>query len=177
MYQPKSVYTQLALETIIATVNGVSLDASTDLHINEALKSRQACFVSLHTRDGALRGCIGTIKPVEENLFHEIIRNAESACSRDSRFSPVTKWELDDLEISVDVLSIPEEIYNPKQLDVEKYGVIITEGSFRRAVLLPNIPSIKSVDEQLRIVKKKAGINQKSLKGLKIERFTSTRYL
>ncbi|MEA3446337.1 MAG: AmmeMemoRadiSam system protein A [Bacteroidota bacterium] len=176
MYKAKSIYTQLALETIVAKAKGLSLEVSRELQTDEKLKIERACFVSLHKSNGDLRGCIGTIKPVEENLYHEIVRNAEAACTRDSRFEAVAIEELNDLEISVDVLSLPEEIDDIALLDVEKYGVIISDGTFRRAVLLPNIHSITSVEEQLRIVKRKAGINQKSLQGLKIERFTSTRY-
>ncbi|MCF8370442.1 MAG: AmmeMemoRadiSam system protein A [Bacteroidales bacterium] len=176
MYEPKSIYTQLALEAIIAKVKGQPFEASKELQIDENLKMKRACFVSIHLTNGDLRGCIGTIKPVEENLFFEIIRNAEAACTRDSRFEPVIGNELDDLEISVDVLSLPEEIRDISELDVENYGVIVSDGHYQRGVLLPNIPSVTSVEEQLKIVKRKAGIHQKSLKGLKIERFTSTRY-
>lgn len=176
MYKPKSIYTQLAHEAIIAKVKGQPLETSRDLEINENLKIQRACFVSLHLRNGDLRGCIGTIKPVEENLYFEIIRNAEAASTRDSRFDPVRAEELEELEISVDVLSLPEEIKDVSELDAEKYGVIVSDGPYQRGVLLPNIPSITSVEEQLKIVKRKAGIYQKSLKGLKIERFTSTRY-
>lgn len=176
MYIAKSIYTQLAIEAIIAKVNGHSLEASKELQTDENLKIQRACFVSLHLTNGDLRGCIGTIKPVEENLFFEIVRNAEAACTRDSRFETVGVEELENLEISVDVLSLPEEIKDISELDVIKYGVIVSDGPYQRGVLLPNIPSITTVDEQLKIVKRKAGINQKSLKGLKIEKFTSTRY-
>jgi uncharacterized protein (TIGR00296 family) len=66
-------------------------------------------FVSLKI-NGALRGCIGTIYPVQDSLGEEIIHNAVSACAKDPRFSPVTKDELTSLVYSVDVLGAPEVI-------------------------------------------------------------------
>ena len=76
--------------------------------IPEEFKVQLACFVSIYNNDESLRGCIGTIEPREDNLWFEIISNAESACSRDSRFSPVESKELKQIQVSVDVLSKPK---------------------------------------------------------------------
>ena len=176
MYNPKSIYTEVALAAIVAKVKNKESAIPDVLKNNSQLLDVQSCFVSIHLKNGDLRGCIGTIKPVEKNLYHEILRNAEAACTRDSRFRPVSEEELENLKVSVDVLSVPEEIQNVDDLDAEKYGIIISDGAFRRGVLLPNIPTVDSVDEQIRIVKRKAGIVQNSNHGLIIERFTSTRY-
>ena len=61
---------------------------------NELLKARAACFVSLKTRAGDLRGCIGTIEPAKQNLAEELIANAINAATRDPRFPPVASHEL-----------------------------------------------------------------------------------
>ena len=62
---------------------------------SELLRARAACFVSLKTLDGELRGCIGTIEPAQETLAAEVIANAISAATRDPRFSavPPENWE------------------------------------------------------------------------------------
>jgi AmmeMemoRadiSam system protein A len=118
---------------------------------------RQAgAFVSLH-KHGGLRGCIGTIEPTAPNVAEEIIRNAISAATRDPRFPPVQPDELDDLEISVDVLSPPEPIESLEELDVERYGVIVESG-WRRGLLLPNLEGVDSVEYQVSIARRKAGI-------------------
>lgn len=122
----------------------------------DIVNRRAACFVSLH-KNNELRGCIGTLEPVQESLAEEIIENAISACSRDPRFPAVTPDELDDIHCSVDVLGVPEDIDGPDQLDVKRYGVIVSQG-FRRGVLLPDLEGVDTVEEQIRIAKAKAGI-------------------
>ena len=82
-------------------------------------------FVSLHAH-GQLRGCIGTTEPTMENVAWETVQNAVSACAKDPRFPPVTVSELDSLEYSVDVLGQLEPISSPVELDVKKYGVIVS---------------------------------------------------
>ncbi|MEG1331238.1 MAG: AmmeMemoRadiSam system protein A, partial [Eubacterium sp.] len=113
-------------------------------------------FVTLY-KAGELRGCIGTIKPVTENLGEEIIRNAIEASSYDPRFLPVETQELYQLEVSVDILEIPEYIENKEELDPKRYGLIVEKG-LRRGLLLPNLTGIETAEEQLAMAKHKAGI-------------------
>ena len=121
------------------------------------LETRAGAFVSIKKR-GDLRGCIGTISPTRDNLADEIVGNAINACSRDPRFNPVTPDELTDLTISVDILSDAEPINSPAELDVIKYGVIVSRG-YRRGLLLPNLEGVDTVEYQLQIALSKAGIN------------------
>ena len=127
--------------------------------IDEELTGRRAgTFVSIH-KEGLLRGCIGTIAPTRKNVAQEIIANAVSACSRDPRFSPVGEDELKDLEISVDVLGETEDISSPEELDVKRYGVIVSCGE-RRGLLLPDLDGVDTVEEQIDIARKKGGIGK-----------------
>lgn len=105
---------------------------------------------------GLLRGCIGTYEPTEESLAEEIIVNAIRAATEDPRFPPVTAGELPELTVSVDVLSPPEPCAE-QDLDPKRYGVIVAAG-WRRGLLLPDLPGVDTVEEQLRIAKLKAGI-------------------
>lgn len=123
---------------------------------DDLLSARAGVFVSLHEM-GELRGCIGTIAPTQDNLALEIIRCGVLACSDDPRFPPVAEDELAFLEYSVDVLEEPEQINSLDQLDVLEYGVIVTLG-WRRGLLLPNLEGIDSVEQQVAIAKRKAGI-------------------
>lgn len=176
MYQPKSIYTKVALETILNFLKGKDVEIPEEELTTELLENRNGCFVSLHKTDGSLRGCIGTIEPVEENLYNEICRNAFSAAMRDNRFSPITLQEINDVEISVDVLTVPEEIFDLDDLDPDIFGVIVTDGAFKRAVLLPSIPGIDTLEKQLEIVKRKAGLEKVKNEKLRFFRFTSNRY-
>ena len=123
-----------------------------DYMINETA----AAFVSIHKYNN-LRGCIGTILPTKESLAKEIIDNAVLAAFEDLRFIPITKDELEDLEINVDVLSKSEPVSTKEELDPKKYGIIITE-EYKRGVLLPDIEGVDTIEQQIEIAKKKAGI-------------------
>ena len=138
----------------------------------EMLNRRAGAFVSIH-KNGNLRGCIGTILSTTDCVAEEIIQNAISASTKDPRFPAITKSELPDLDISVDVLSEPEDIDSPDQLDVKRYGVIVTKG-FRRGLLLPDLEGVDTVEEQIAISKMKAGIGDEE--EVSLQRFEVIRH-
>ncbi|MBQ3935970.1 MAG: AmmeMemoRadiSam system protein A, partial [Ruminococcus sp.] len=125
---------------------------------DEMKNTRAGAFVSIH-KNGELRGCIGTIAPTEPSVAQEIISNAISAASRDPRFDPITEDELSQLEINVDVLNEPEQISSLDELDVKRYGVIVSNG-FRRGLLLPDLDGVDSPEQQVRIARAKGNIRQ-----------------
>ena len=140
----------------------------------EDLTARRAgAFVSIHEH-GQLRGCIGTISPARSNLAEEIIFNAISASTRDPRFPPIRKEELPFLEINVDVLGEPEDIESEDDLDVKRYGVIVTNG-LRRGLLLPDLDGVDTVQQQIAIAKQKAGIA--SFEKVSLQRFEVVRHI
>jgi uncharacterized protein len=176
MYKAKSPYAGLALDAIVAVASNKDVELIKSRKVSDEFKEQLACFVSIHLIDGSLRGCIGTIEPREKNLHFEIISNAVSAATRDTRFSPIRSSELKNLEVSVDILSKPYLIEDINQLDPKKFGVIVSDGSFSRGVLLPDIEGIETVEKQLNIAKRKAGLSDYKVNELKIYAFTSTRY-
>ena len=162
---------KLAKETIKRYIrSGETLSVPEKL--TDEMKEKRGTFVSLKKR-GYLRGCIGTISPMRSNVAEEIISNAISAAIKDPRFPPVTIDELDDLDISVDVLSEAEKISDIDQLDPKKYGVIVTSGR-KRGLLLPNLEDVNTIEEQIDIAKKKAGIEPDE--DVEIMRFEVKRY-
>lgn len=129
-------------------------------------------FVSIKKK-GELRGCIGTLQPTRESIALEIIQNAVSAATQDSRFPPVTSAEINELEYSVDVLSKPERISGKEELDTKKYGVIVKSGK-HRGLLLPDLEGVDTPEEQIRIAAMKAGIH--STEEMELYRFEVKRY-
>lgn len=121
------------------------------------MQGRAGTFVSIHDRRGNLRGCIGTIEPQQPTVAQEVIQNAISAATRDPRFPPVQPEELEDLDIKVDVLTKPEPIDSMDQLDPKRYGVIVESG-WRRGLLLPDLEGVDTVEYQVEIAMRKAGI-------------------
>lgn len=144
---------RLSVETFVKTRRSAHLPAD----ISEELTSRRAGVFTTLYKNGQLRGCIGTTVPTTDNVAQEILQNGISACSQDPRFPPVTEAELPYLEYSVDVLGTPEEIVSPAQLDVKRYGVIVSCGG-RRGLLLPDLEGVSNVEEQIAIARRKGGI-------------------
>ncbi|MFP4178238.1 MAG: AmmeMemoRadiSam system protein B, partial [Acholeplasmataceae bacterium] len=105
----KDPYVALAKESILHYLKTGTYLASTTIPTSTMLKNRAGVFVSLK-KHGRLRGCIGTIAPTKEHIAKEIIDNAVSAAVRDPRFDPVTLDEIDQLDVSVDVLGRPEPV-------------------------------------------------------------------
>lgn len=165
-------YVRLARYTIEAFVETGNVPEMPCGLPEELYHSRAGAFVSIK-EDGRLRGCIGTIQAVRGSLAEEIMHNAVSACSEDPRFSPVEDWELDRLTISVDVLGDTEKISSPEELDVSRYGVIVTRGA-RRGLLLPNLEGVDTIEQQIAIAKQKAGI--KDHESVELERFEVIRH-
>ncbi|MBO4337026.1 MAG: AmmeMemoRadiSam system protein A [Lachnospiraceae bacterium] len=165
-------YVRLARDTIYSHVKGEKLPDLTDLP-DEMLNRRAGAFVSVH-EFGMLRGCIGTISATCDNLAEEIRENAVSAVSRDPRFSPVKEDELDNLEINVDVLSDAEPISSPAELDVKRYGVIVSNG-MRRGLLLPDLDGVETVEQQIDIARQKAGISPSE--EISLQRFEVVRHV
>ena len=164
---------KLARETVRRLLNDENLPVNGDEVIASDLwREKKACFVSIKRKNGELRGCIGTLSPIHETLDQEIIANAVSSSTRDPRFPPMSKNELDDVTFSVDVLSEPESA-KISELNPKIYGVIVSK-NYRRGVLLPDLEGVDSVEQQVSIAAMKAGIYD--LDGVKLERFTVERY-
>jgi AmmeMemoRadiSam system protein A/AmmeMemoRadiSam system protein B len=158
------------IETFVTT--GEILSPPKDA--SDLLSARAACFVSIKTRAGDLRGCIGTIDPVKDTLVEELIANAVSAATRDPRFPPVREDELPELKYSVDVLSPPEPT-TVADLDPNVYGVIVEDETGRRGLLLPHLEGIDTAVTQIEIASRKAGIPTGA--EVKLWRFRADRYV
>ncbi len=106
------------------------------------LKEKRGVFVTLQ-KNGTLRGCIGTLEP-EKSLLESVQENACHAAFDDTRFSPVTLEELDDIQIEVSLLSVPEKLHYFDAQDLLarvvpfQDGVIVQKGH-HRATFLPQV--------------------------------------
>lgn len=166
-----NTYVKLARENLNHYFShGKSIEDISNLP-KELLNERHGVFVSLK-KFGNLRGCIGTIAPTTGSVGEEIIRNSIEAAMSDPRFPEVSEDEMDDIDISVDVL-MDSEPCNKEDLDPKKYGVIVSLG-MRRGLLLPDLEGVNTVDEQLQIACDKADIDFDD--DYKIERFEVVRY-
>ena len=157
--QTSHPFVQLARRSIEAYVlEGTRIRPPRELPAE--MQKPAGAFVTIR-RQGQLRGCIGTIEPVCDQVADEVIRNAILAATEDHRFPPISRSELPELEIKVDVLSEPEPVHSVEELDPKRYGLIIQSSShpLRRGLLLPNLDGIDTVERQVHWTRvHKAGI-------------------
>lgn len=158
----RQVVETYVMKTELAAVTG----------LDEFNSEQAGVFVSIK-KHGQLRGCIGTTEPTQKNIVKEVKQNAISASTRDPRFDPVEPDELGDLVYSVDVLKPAEPVSGLEALDPQKYGVIVTSGH-RKGLLLPMLEGVETVEDQVAIAKKKAGIG--AGEPVSLERFEVVRY-
>ena len=164
---------QLAKDTIENYVRqGKTIQPPEELP--QEMEKRAGSFVSIH-KHGMLRGCIGTIEPTQANVAQEVIQNAISAATRDPRFPPIMPDELADLDIKVDVLGEPEPVDGLEELDPRRYGVIVKSArDRRRGLLLPDLEGVDTVEYQVDIARRKAGIRPDET--IELYRFEVVRY-
>ncbi|MBI1946185.1 MAG: AmmeMemoRadiSam system protein A [Deltaproteobacteria bacterium] len=107
-------------------------------------------------KNGDLRGCIGRMT-LTGSVADAVRELAVAAAVDDPRFPPVTKEELGELCGEVTLLHPTEPVDDVRQLDPRIFGVEVSAG-WRRGVLLPDLEGVDTVEEQLAIVLRKAGI-------------------
>ena len=140
---------KLARETIERYIrDGIHIDPPQEL--TPEMQRRAGAFVTVHRHD-QLRGCIGTIQPVCDNVAEEVIRNAVLAVTQDPRFPRVRRDELEDLDVKVDVLGEPEPVHSLDELDPRRYGLIVQskDHPLKRGLLLPDLEGIDTVEQQV----------------------------
>ncbi len=131
-------------------------------HIPKELHVSHSAFVTL-TKDGELRGCIGSLTP-SRPLYQEVLENAVSAAVYDSRFPEVCEAELPDLRIEISVLS-PAIVYPYGSVQELQHllasdhpGVVLKKGH-QSATFLPQVwEQLPEVDVFLSHLCTKAGL-------------------
>jgi AmmeMemoRadiSam system protein B/AmmeMemoRadiSam system protein A len=132
---------KLARSTITARLKDQQFTINPE-EVPQGLKEKRGSFVTLHIGK-SLRGCIGTILPVDP-LYESIHKNALNAAFRDPRFPPLTLDELDKVHLEISVLTVPKEISFTdgedlkRQLKPNVHGVILSQEG-RSSTFLPQV--------------------------------------
>jgi uncharacterized protein len=124
----------LARQAIAAQVAGTPAPDTGAIILPEA----SGAFVTIK-RDGALRGCLGTLQ-CSRGLAAEVARCAADAASEDPRFPPVSSRELPDVSVEVSVLG-PLEPIDPADssaITLGRHGLVAEQGQ-QRGLLLPQV--------------------------------------
>lgn len=127
---------EIALQSIKDSLDSKPIARPT-LHSQlSILNSKCGAFVSLH-KYGRLRGCIGHFG--EDYPLHEIVAEmARAAAFEDPRFTPVTREELDDIDIEISVLTPMRRIQSIDEFELHRHGIYIRKG-FRSGTFLPQV--------------------------------------
>ena len=134
--EEKRMLKDIALTSIKDSLDGKRIAQPTLNSQFSILNSRCGAFVSLH-KQGRLRGCIGHFG--EDVPLHEIVAEmARAAAFEDPRFMPVTKDELDDIDIEISVLTPMRRIQSLDEFQLHKHGIYIKKG-YRSGTFLPQV--------------------------------------
>lgn len=103
---------------------------------SENLNTHCGAFVTLH-KNGKLRGCIGRFK-VDEPLYQIVQQMAIAASTQDTRFEPVKKDELNNIEVEISVLTPLKKIDSVDEIVLGKHGIYIKKG-YSSGTFLPQV--------------------------------------
>lgn len=165
---------RIARESIADVLDGRRPELNPD-HVDEELRRPAGSFVTLRTKDGSLRGCIGSIHPVAP-LYLAVSSSAINAAFRDPRFFPLRKEELPQIEIEISVMGPIERIASVEEIMVGRDGLIVTRGR-NAGLLLPQVATEYGWDRDVFLSQTcvKAGLHPESWRSpdCRIERFAA----
>ena len=141
--EEQNILLRLARDAIECAVQGQRLPPVDLASLPLPLREQGSSFVTLMSH-GQLRGCIGSLEAYQ-SLAEDVREHAVGAALKDPRFPPVKEHELNELRIEISRLSRPVSLeYGDARDLLSKLrphvdGVILREGSYRRATFLPQV--------------------------------------
>jgi len=150
---------RLSIESGLAERRPLAVDCS---EFPRALRLERATFVTLR-REGRLRGCIGTLE-ADSPVAVSVADSAFKAAFRDSRFPPLEREELDEVEIHISILSPLEPVEFRSEEDLVHElrpgidGLLLHDGVFRGTFLPTVWEGLSQPRQFLRELKRKAGL-------------------
>jgi AmmeMemoRadiSam system protein A len=128
----------IARQSIASVLKGQTIEWKPE-NFDDVLRHPAGAFVTLNTRDGALRGCIGSIQAVHP-LYQAVASSAIAAAFRDPRFPPLHPGELEQLHLEISVMGPIELVTNIEEIVVGRDGLIVGLGH-NAGLLLPQVAS------------------------------------
>ena len=128
---------KIARNTIETYTKNGKIKNIDDKGFSSQLHTPAGAFVTLHSADGKLRGCIGQFD-AKIPLYKVISEMAIAASSRDYRFKPVTLNELEDIELEISVLTQMIKIQSIDEITLGKHGIYIVKDG-KSGTFLPQV--------------------------------------
>lgn len=132
--EEKKELLEIAREAIITSIHSGSVLPREVSSPN--LLALRGCFVCVKI-NGALRGCIGNFI-ADKPLYRLVQEMAVAAATKDPRFYPMKKHDLDNFDLEISVLSPLRKVDSAEEVEVGTHGIYL-EKNFSRGVLLPQV--------------------------------------
>ena len=126
---------EIARNTINSYIQNGIIPALED-NYSEVLNSHCGAFVTLNKKK-KLRGCIGRFK-VDQPLYEVVQQMAIASSTQDTRFQPVDKSELEEIEIEISALTPMKKINSIDEIELGKHGIYISKG-YKTGTFLPQV--------------------------------------
>lgn len=134
MKDEKRLLLQIAREAIVSFITTGAISGREVK--SEKLQAKHGCFVTIKI-EGKLRGCIGNF--TSEIPLHQLIREmAVAAATKDPRFYPMKKKDLEDFSLEISVISPLQKITGIDEIKVGTHGIYM-ERNVHRGLLLPQV--------------------------------------
>lgn len=141
----KKLLLKIARESIESFLLNNKAPAIPENELTINLKTKCGAFVTL-TKNQQLRGCIGQFSP-EQSLYKVVQQMALAAAFHDTRFNPVGKDELHDIDIEISVLTPLKEIYSIEDFKLGQQGIYIVKNG-RSGTFLPQVAESKGWNKE-----------------------------
>lgn len=136
----KKILLQVARQSVSSVLEGIACEPS---HPTGNLLAKAGVFVSIHTAQGILRGCIGQLFG-KASLIDTVKEVAISSAFHDPRFPSVKREELKELVFEISILS-PFRLARPEEVVPGIHGIYLKNG-FSSGLLLPQVATDQGWD-------------------------------
>jgi AmmeMemoRadiSam system protein A len=110
---------------------------------SEKLNGMFGCFVTIKMA-GKLRGCIGNF--ISDKPLHKLVQEmATAAATRDPRFYPMKKTDLENFALEISILSPLQKTASIEEIQIGTHGIYM-ERNVHRGVLLPQVATEQKWD-------------------------------
>ncbi len=141
--------------------------------ITPRLQEKKGVFVTLH-KNGRLRGCIGQLDATD-TLHRTVTKTVLKSAFKDSRFNPLTKEEMNEIDIEISVMSPQKQVDSWKEILLGRDGIILMKNG-RGALYLPQVALEQGWDVETALghLSEKAGLKKDDWKkGCSFKTFTA----
>lgn len=132
----KKMLLKIAREAIEAKLRNNTEPKISENELSDNLTSNCGAFVTINKK-GQLRGCIGRFMP-NQPLYQVVQEMAVAAAFNDTRFTPVDKEEIKNIDIEISVLTPLKLINSIDEFQLGKHGIYIIKGN-RSGTYLPQV--------------------------------------